>query len=477
MDKKKGNVKKAFSTRQFKMGAYQTAITAIVIVVIVFINLVVTKANITVDLSSDQKYTLTEDTRTLPKGLKDDVKIYYMCQDDQEVEMIKKVLDQYNGLGSVKVVTKDPVQYPQFASQYTEDEIASNDVIVVNESDGKSKHVSMEDMVPPTMDYSTYQQSYDTLDVEGQVTAALQAVTSADSKKLYYSKGHGEQELGTSFSDLMSKSNIEISDTRLDEKNGMPEDCDFLMIHGPVYDLSDTEYKAVKTYLENGGKAVFTLNAAASDKDLNNYYKLLNDYGISVADGMVLEDSEHSYNRSPNAVKASLAEHDITASAQDKETIMANVKGLQIAEDVRSTLKISQILTSSENSFSRVSPTETSTQKVEGDIDGPFNLAVAVEDTYRENTTRLAVFGSYYVSNDSFAESNQFGNRSIMLNTMSWLAGQETTTLAIPTRSLAEPTVEVGDSDRVFWISTLVIILPLAILGFGFFIWYRRRKS
>ena len=64
------DLKKNFTSRQFKMGGYQTLVMVIVIVLVIVLNLVVHKLNITVDLSSDQKYTLTEKSKELENQIR-----------------------------------------------------------------------------------------------------------------------------------------------------------------------------------------------------------------------------------------------------------------------------------------------------------------------------------------------------------------------------------------------------------------------
>lgn len=478
----KDKIKKAFSSRQFKMGAFQTGITVIVIVLVVLLNLLVGKLNFMVDLSSDKKYSLTEDSKKVVNDLKDNVTLYHMIQGNQSSssgDIIKKVLDQYSGVGGkVSLIQKDPVQYPKFASEYTEDEISNGDVIVVNDVTKKAKHVSINDMVPADYDYSTGETSYKILDVEGQVTAAIQAVTSQNTKKLYCSKGHDEQALSASLTDILTKSNMTVETTRTDVKGGIPKDCDLLLVNGPMYDFSDEDTKNILSYLENGGKAMFFLNAAASDSSLPNYYKVLKSYGLKISNGIVYEAADHYVSEYPMAIVATVDSHDITADvAADKQTISANTKGLTIENDVRSTLTASPLLSSSEGAFARVSSTDTSKNKVKGDIDGPFTLGVAITDEYKDKMAKLVVFGSYYVADNSFIADNAYGNRSIILNSISWLNGQETSTLVIPQRSLTDTQVEVSETESGFWSVLLVIVLPLAIMGFGFFIWYRRRKS
>lgn len=477
-EKKTINFKQSFSNRRFKMGAYHTLITAIVLIVIVVLNLLVTKMNITVDLSSDQKYTLTEDTKNMVKNLNNKITLYYIVQDGQEVDVIRKVVDQYaKAGGNVKVETKDPVVYPTFTKQYTEDEVQNNDIIVVNETNNKSKLVASADMIPVSMNYETYSQEYNTLDAEGQITSAIQAVSSTETKKAYVTKGHEEKALSNSFSDLFKKSNIEVEETRTDSMQKMPDDCDYLIINGPAYDFSSVECTVIKNYLENGGKALFTLNGEASNESLKNFYGLLKEYGIEVQNGFVIEDEKHAIQYA-TVVNATKETHDITDQiSETKPAIVPVTKGMSILSDVRSTLTVEPLLTSSEESFARVNSSSNATKKEDGDIAGPFSLGVAVTDTYRDESAKLVVFGSYEFGNENFISSDQYGNRSTLLNTINWMSDTETSTLAIPTRSLSETTVEVASGERTFWSVLLVGVLPIGVLSLGFVIWYRRRKS
>ena len=113
-------IKNSFKSRKFKMGGYQTLIMVIVIILVIGLNLVVNKMNITVDLSSQKMFTLTSDTTNLADKIKDKVTLYYMCQDGSEMTQIEKVVDNYDGLGTIKVVKKDPVVYPNFSKTYTD---------------------------------------------------------------------------------------------------------------------------------------------------------------------------------------------------------------------------------------------------------------------------------------------------------------------------------------------------------------------
>lgn len=479
-------IKKSFKSRRFKMGGYQTLVMVIVIVLVVVLNLVVNKMDITVDLSSDQKYTLTEDTKKLVGGIKDKIKLYYMCQEGNQTVQIEKVLDQYNGLGTIEVIDKDPVVYPNFAKEFVEDtEISNNDVIVVNETNDKSKLVKSTEMLVEGMDYTTYQSTY-TLDVEGQITAAIQKVTTDSSVKLYYTSGHNETQMDSALTDIFNKSNIDYEELATASAEKVPEDCNILFINAPQYDFTEDEYQLISDYLQNGGKAMFLLNAVAAN-DMKNYYKLLSDYGVNVVDGYV-SDAQGAMNANyPTMLVPSTEEHEITADVGQSLVVLPVAKGMTTQSDVRSTLTVTPILTTTESAYSKVDFTSQNVEKEEGDIDGPFGLGMVIEDTYTENTqgsgnaTEIVVYGSGNFLASDFIADNQYGNRSMLVNSISYLAAASTDTqietLAIPTRNLSEESVTIQQGDRIFFTVMLVVLLPLTLLAIGFVIWFRRGKN
>lgn len=182
--------------------------------------------------------------------------------------------------------------------------------------------------------------------------------------------------------------------------------------------------------------------------------------------------------QSLTVVNPQVETHDITADVSDaKPALLPINKPLSVLSEVRSTLKVEPLFSSSEDSFARVDTDLQATTKTDSDIAGPFTLAAAITDTYRDKTAKLLVFGSFEAANGSFLSSEQYGNRSVMVNAINWMSDAETKTLSIPTRSIAESYVEVPSGDRIFWTILLVGVLPIAFLAGGFVIWYRRRKS
>ena len=90
--------KTALNGRVFRSGLYSAAITAVVLVLAVLVNLLVralpTKYT-TFDLSEAGLYTLSDSSAQVAQGLTQDVTIYYLCETGNEDQIISKLLDKY----------------------------------------------------------------------------------------------------------------------------------------------------------------------------------------------------------------------------------------------------------------------------------------------------------------------------------------------------------------------------------------------
>ncbi|MCI5730360.1 MAG: GldG family protein [Eubacterium sp.] len=506
------NENKKFARRKFKMGSFQTIIMIIVLVVVVLVNIVIARMNWSKDMNSDYLYTLSSDTVNYLKTLKDDVTIYYLVEDGHEAQTstytktinIENIINLYDGLGTVKVEKKNPVLYPDFAKKYTSESIMDNDMIVVNNRTQKSEYLSFQgDMIEMTYDTSSgsMEQIPQTLKLESSVTSAIQKVSLENTKKVYVGQGHSMQTLNEDFTDLLSKNGMEKEEFDLTKNTKVPDDCSLLILHSPAADITDNEYTYISKYLKEGGKALFLLNYTA---ETPNYDKLLKDYGINVQAGYVLDPENYFASYGSGAYMLLTPEvsqdSELTSGLNGKDVLCWYSKGMTSDKNVRSTLTVESVLSTSEKSYSKkISKDDDGTdlEKKEGDQTGPFSVAMTALDKHAENTkgeghaTKIFAIGSVafmdvptsYGSTTSIIGTQmaeQYNNRTILVNSLKWLvgdSGDEIRVLNIPDRSLLEETVQLQSGDITFWTTALVVVLPLAMLLCGFLIWNRRRKK
>lgn len=184
-----------------------------------------------------------------------DVTIYQIVESGKENETIQKLLERYAGLSShVKVETMDPVLHPNFVSEYTEDDLEDNSLIVVGEK--RNKVIPYADMFESTVNYQTYQYETTGFDGEGQVTSAISYVTTDSLPIMYTITGHEEGDMTEDMKSAIEKENIEMKELNLLTEESVPDDADCVMLFSPQNDLSEEEADKLITYMENGGKAV-----------------------------------------------------------------------------------------------------------------------------------------------------------------------------------------------------------------------------
>ena len=115
------------------------------------------------------------------------------------------MLDLYKDTSShVSVTQIDPVVNPQFAAQYTEEDVPDNSIIVT--SGDTYKYISYADMYT-TLRWTTLPIAYQTTgyDGEGRVTSAIDYVTSDSLPKMYILEGHNEIEISSTLKDRISR--------------------------------------------------------------------------------------------------------------------------------------------------------------------------------------------------------------------------------------------------------------------------------
>lgn len=470
-NKEPGRIKRSFTSRQFKSGAYSSVITVIVIALVVVVNMVFNKLDLSTDLTSDSLFTLTKDSQKVLKDVKDDITIYYMVTKGEEQDYIKRVIKQYNKVSDhIKVVTKDPVVYPNFSRKYVDDAVSDNDVIVVDETTGAAKYVSSDEMLySDQYSYYTSGSSEQYLDVEGQITSAIQNVLSTDKKKIYVVTGHDEQSISDSLSKTLEKMNVDVQDISLVTQKKVPDDCSLLIEYGPQSDLRDSEKTVIMDYLKKGGTAI--LMPGYVEKETPNIDEILDYYGMSIQKGIIYEGVGHYENYLNWIVPTINTDADVMSKFDDKDYVVIgssqSIKEQKVSS-LRNSLKLTDILTTSKQSLLKKDPSSQNTDKEKGDLSGPFTTGVYAEETVDDGTTKLTVIATNEVQDD------------LMQNVISGMLGDSkdgTTNTSIEAKSLSYSTITMSAGSAIVWSVVLVILVPLALLLTGFAIWFTRRRK
>ena len=470
------------SKKHIKNGSYSMAMAAIFIVIVVVINMIVgaiPSKYSQLDVSSSKLYTIGDETKKVLKALDKDVTIYQIAQSGSEDDTISNLLKRYKDESKhIKVEVKDPVVNPKFASEYTTDDLAANSLIVV--CGDRNKVISYNDMYSTSVDYNTWQQTTTGFDGEGQITSAIGYVTSEDLPIMYTLSGHGEKDLDSSFKEDIQKANIDIKELNLLTEGKVPDDADCLMIVSPTSDISEEEKTEILDYLEAGGKAM--IFSDYTQDDLPNFDAVLASYGVKRAEGIVFEgDSQHYGMQMPYYLVPTVNSTDAsseTASA-GSYVLAPYAQGIQKTDDVRDTVTIDSILTTSDQAYSKTNMQSSQIEKEDDDVNGPFDLGVAITEKLDDDKETQIVY--YSTANLMESQVNQMvsgGNEKLLLESLSWMTStDESSSVSISSKSLQSTSLTVTDYDVAFWKICTIGLIPGVFLVAGFLIWLRRRKA
>ena len=459
----------------FQGGTYSLIITAVVLAILIAVNVLasVLPQNLThLDISSSNLYSITSNTKVVLNALEKDVTIYWIVQNDEEDSIIENLLAKYNGLSShIDVVKKNPDTYPTFAAQYTDETVQNNSLVV--ECGDKYRYISYSDIYLTDVDYSTYSYVY-SFDGEGAVTSAIDYVVSEDLPVIYLLEGHGETDLPSDFSGQIEKENMELSSLSLLTEDEIPEDADCILIYAPASDISEEEKTILADYAAAGGK-LMVIAGPTEDGTLTNLYALLEDYGVSAAEGIVVEgDRSHYAFQQPYIMLPDIQSSTITDSLieENYNVIVPLSQGLVVGSTADGT--VTELLTTSDDAFSKTAGYNLTTyEKEDGDTDGPFALAVSVETSGGGQI--------FWVSSSSFLEElynaySSGANLDFAMNGLSALIGEHET-IAIRSKSLSYNYLTISEDTSAMLKAVMIAIIPLAFVGAGIAVTVGRRKK
>ena len=456
-----------------KGGSYSLVLTGIVLAILITVNVLASVLPSTwtqLDISSAKLYSITSNTKAVVNALEKDVTIYWVVQSDKEDDIIENLLAKYESLSEhIKVVKKNPDVYPTFAQQYTSETVLNNSLIV--ECGDSSRYISYEDIYLTEADMASY--SYTTsFDGEGAITSAIDYVVSEDHPKLYMTEGHGEAEVSAVFAEQIEKQNIETVTFTLLNSDTIPEDADVVLIHAPTSDISKEEKDMLAEYTKNGGK-LMVMAGPAEDGVLTNLYSLLGDYGVKAEEGIVAEGDRNYYAfRQPYILLPDMAEHEITNPLIEGNyyAIMPIAQGLTVTDTTGS---VTQLLTTSETAYSKAAGYAIETyEKEEGDVDGPFATAVAVDCG---SGGRMVWVASSNFLDDMYNAYSSGANLDLGMNALSFMIG-EREAVAIRSKSLNYSYLTINESAASYLKVMMIGVFPLAFLGYGVYVIVSRRR-
>jgi len=450
--------------RQTKYAAYATIYIAVVIAAVVVANMLADRYNKSYDATSNKRYSLSEQTAKIVRGLKQDATITYFDQSTRFREG-KDLLDQYANLSpKVHVEYVDSDKNPQLAR---EEGIRNLGTAVVQIGAKREEAKSM---------------------TEEGITGAFIRDLKSTTRTVCFVTGSGEHRLDDSerdglsrFKDLLAKDNYENRTIDLLQKAEVPGDCTTLVVAGPTRNYEQPEVEAIRKYVEDGGRALLMLDPplklGRSDiADNDALTNLLQSWGVNLQKDLILD-------LNPLGQLAGLGPQVALVTTYSSQPIVNEMKGtatgfpLARSMEIKNTDKttVEKLFDSSGSSLAtndlnsaRVNVNDPKNKK------GPLTIAAAGNySTGKENSQgRFVVIGSSSWAANSFINFN--GNEDLALNAINWLSSDEDL-ISIRPKQPEDRRITMTRAQQNLVLLTSQFALPLVVVILGVGVWWKRR--
>lgn len=466
-------IKKLFQSNDSKRGSYTLAMTSIVIAIVIVFNMIVNlipENKRQFDISSTNIYEISSKSKKIINNVDHDVTFYVLAEKSNTDKRIKTFINKYASLSDkIHIKWIDPVLHPSALTKYGTEE---NNIVISCKKTNRTTTVSFDDILVSSASYYSTSSSASSFDGDGQLTSALNYVTSNKEYKAYYTSGHGESSLSSEVTSLLTKSRISTSDLLLMTATSIPDDCDLLIIDGATSDFTKDEVKLLSSYLKKGGKVVTLL--AQTNKSMKNLYGLLKDYGLTVQSGYIA-DTERSYQGNYYYLIPNLSvSGDMASGISSNSVMMINSKGMTQSTPVRDSISTDAFMTTSSNGYAVTEKKQTQGTYV---IGATSTESVKVKNSKGKKVTkesRLTVYGSNMLIDEQITSSfSSLENLTLFTNSVTAsLDNADNVSISPKSLEVSYNTIAHPGPFSIL----VVFVIPVGLIVGGFIVWFRRRR-
>ncbi len=451
------------AARQARYGATASLYTIVVIAALILVNWLGNRYNKPLDTTSNKRFTLSQETKKVVDSLKTDATITYIDR-PSGFEQARALLDRYANLShKVHVQYVDLVRNPTVATAFGV-RFPGTAYVTIGPRREEAKSITEEG-------------------ITGAFVKDLKGV-----RKVCFVSGSGERQLDdtqgsglSQFKTLLDRDNYQAQAVTLIDKTQVPGDCNVLVVAGPKEDYTSNEVSAIKSYVENGGRAMFLIDPPLDFQHEHigenaGLTGLLASWGVTLDKDLVLEQNPvgqivgvgpevplvSNYESQPivNDLKNHYTGFPVTRSLQVKNSEKTNVEKLFSTSDTA-------IATNKLNS-NEVNPEDPSNKK------GPFVLGAAgTYNTGKPNDPgRFVVIGTSGFLNNGMLHFQ--ANPDLALNSVNWLASDEDL-ISIRPKPPEDRRLNVTQRQMNAFGYIVIIAIPLIIILGGISIFLKRR--
>lgn len=526
-EEKAAKPKKVRNTRKLKYGSASVVVVVLVIAIVIVVNLMsgmLTKRYpLKLDLTSDNRYELSEESIELMKNLDKDIEItvtstqdlfavmssqyeqtfyqYYGAIVEMPFEMIPEILDKYSvyaeaGSGSITVkyvdINKNPDVVTRLNKNYNGEITEGSIVLSCGDRVKVIDSTEVASMIIPSQN-STQTNIEMTFAGESTITSAIVSVadqnpvraaviTTAGGNSIFDTT---HQQIAASLESFLNKNGYECTEIDAQNDKISPEEYDLIVLACPNVDFTEDIIAKFSDFLYNGGKyqknMIYVPNYYATN--LPNITAFLEDWKISIDQSEIYD--ENMAQVSVSALNAVGYAPIIEVSDTESVGSLANDSLPLVAPAARPITILSKNNDSIITEVLKSSPTSyLSSLENEGEVSSEKAAYNVVVKSRRETAEQLDVYGSellvigspFMLDNSLLSKSNSINNANVISNIINGMTGKETTA-TIPEKYLSQSNLALTQASvRVTQVITIIVIpLLIAIIGAVILLWRKNK--
>jgi ABC-type uncharacterized transport system involved in gliding motility auxiliary subunit len=459
--------------RSARYGANAAVYSIAFVALLVAVNYISSLHHTRLDLTSEKVYSLSSQSVNVVKGLQKPLKLYgfFAGGENAAARELYETFAYYSPKLTYELV--DPDKHPELAERFKVSVMGTTHLQYGGDS---GEGINVTELT------------------EESLTNAIIRATKSTKKVIEFLDGHGEADpddaetetgYGTIKKDLEGEG-YEVRKLELAQLPKVPDDCNLVVVAGPIKPIGTHEIDALQDYLKHGGRMIAMYRPQRPDNPIDEdaMVKLAADWGVKVGNDIVVDQVVRLLEGPAlglNPIVQSYGEHPITKDFKQR-TVFPMTRSLAAEPNLKPGLTVTPVANTSETSWAEVDlDTLFRQQKAEltaKDTRGPIAVVMAVNGDLTQmglgkGDARIVVYGSAEFADNQYAAT--FFNRDFFINSADWLTGEENS-ISIRPRSIRASRFRLTTAQFSIVFAFAVLLLPEMLLIVGIVVWWERRN-
>jgi hypothetical protein len=489
-------------------------VVAIVVVINVITGILMNRYPLKLDLTSDKRFELCDETIDALKSLDEDIEIGVTYPKDTLLQysyyqMIPEILERYSiyakeGNGSVSIryfdVNEDPDIVAKY-NQYYSGTISTGAMVVYCEEEERAEVLSISGMISSSSSSSYYSTSSDasySFTGENSITSAILNVTDANPVRAGFLINMGDDayvfgDSGSvayavsSYESLLSKNGYECTELDIQSDKITPDDYDLIVIPAPFYDFNEDIIDDLEEFLYNDGNygknIVYIAHPTQTSDSLPNITEFLAKHSLKVEDSIIKDYTTavgaslyaSSYESYPSAL-VSVADSDSVGTLTSESLPIAVPDSRSVTILDKNTGYVTTEILKTADTAALLSLEDQTL------ADETASYVVAAkstdqhQDNYDINESSVMVIGSIFMFDPMLIQYNTTYNNSNVTLNMTNVVCDKDSGVIIPDKTLDDNVIALTSTQQRVIRNIVIFGIPLIIVVIGAVVFIRRRN-